>query len=178
VQAKATEVGTLIDEASRSIRSLAAQLAPAVLNELGISAALDWLGEEIERAFGLKVAVVDDGSPKALGQDARSIVYRAVRELLINVAKHAGTDAARVESATVDGQLVVRVSDHGKGYAPLQQGSALPGSHRGLGLISVRERLSLIGGTAEIGPNPGGGTLGVLAVPLAGNQVDAQELRP
>ena len=53
VQSSAREVGSLIDEASRSIRSLAAQLAPAVLNELGIAAALDWLGEEMERTFSL-----------------------------------------------------------------------------------------------------------------------------
>jgi light-regulated signal transduction histidine kinase (bacteriophytochrome) len=178
VQAKATEVGILIDEASRSIRSLAAQLAPAVLNELGITAALDWLGEEIERAFGLKVVVVDDGSPKRLDQDARSIVYRAVRELLINVAKHAGTDGARVESGTRDGQVVVRVSDRGTGYAPSPATTGHTGSHRGLGLISVRERLSLIGGTATIGPNPGGGTLGVLTVPLAKNQDPPQEFLP
>ena len=98
VQSKAREVGALIDAASRSIRSLAAQLAPAVLNELGISAALDWLGEEMERTFSLPVTVVDDGNPKPLNQDARSIVYRAVRELLINVAKHAGTNSATVES--------------------------------------------------------------------------------
>jgi light-regulated signal transduction histidine kinase (bacteriophytochrome) len=175
VQAKANEVGALIDEASRAIRSLAAQLAPAVLNELGITAALDWLGEEIERAFGLKVLVRDDGRPKPLDQDARSIVYRAVRELLINVARHAGTDAALVESATRGDEIVVRVSDRGKGYSPA---AAVKGSHRGLGLISVRERLALIGGTSEIGPNPGGGTLGVLTVPLAKNQDPQQESSP
>jgi two-component system, chemotaxis family, sensor kinase Cph1 len=164
VQSRAREVGSLIDEASRSIRSLAAQLAPAVLNELGIAAALDWLGEEIERTFPLRVTVVDDGKAKPLDQGARSIVYRAVRELLINVAKHAGTDCAVVESECRDGILLIRVSDKGKGYDPAQ---AARGPHRGLGLFSVRERLSLIGGTADIRTTLGGGTLGVLTVPLA-----------
>jgi len=175
VQAKASEVGRLIDEASRSIRSLAAQLAPAVLNELGIVAALDWLGEEIGRSFGLKVTVIDDGSPKPLDQNARSIVYRAVRELLINVARHAGTDAATVESETRGGQLLVRVSDQGRGYAPAATGA---GTTRSLGLISVRERIALIGGTADIGPNPGGGTLGTLAVPLSGDRSLPRESSP
>jgi len=164
VQSRAREVGSLIDEASRSIRSLAAQLAPAVLNELGISAALEWLGEEIERTFPLSVAVVDDGNPKPLSQVARSIVYRAVRELLINVAKHAGTDSAVVESECREGILLVRVSDKGKGYDP-DRGAA--GPHRGLGLISVRERLLLIGGSADIRATVGGGTQAVLSVPLA-----------
>jgi light-regulated signal transduction histidine kinase (bacteriophytochrome) len=175
VQTKANEVGRLIDDASRSIRSLAAQLAPAVLNELGIGAALDWLGDEVGRVFGLKVTVIDDGSPKPLDQDARSIVYRAARELLINVAKHAGTDSATIASETRGNHLLVRVSDRGKGYVPAAVAGRSP---RGLGLISVRERLSLIGGTAEIGPNPGGGTLGVLTVPLSADGGSARDRNP
>lgn len=172
VQGRAREVGTLIDEASRSIRSLAAQLAPAVLNELGITAALEWLGEEIERTFALSVTVIDDGKPKPLNQDARSIVYRAVRELLINVAKHAGTGAAVVESECRGGVMVVRVLDKGRGYDPAQ---VVSGPHRGLGLISVRERLSLIGGTAEIRTSLGGGTQGTLTVPLVVNAPPSTE---
>lgn len=174
VQSRANEVGSLIDAASSSIRSLASQLAPAVLNELGLTAALEWLGEEIERTFGLKITVVDDGLPKPLDQDARSILYRAVRELLINVAKHAGTDAARVESQRNDGLVVVRVSDQGVGYDAT---AAVTGPHRSLGLISVRERLSLIGGTAEIRSSPGAGTLSVLTVPLAACSGLPQELQ-
>jgi light-regulated signal transduction histidine kinase (bacteriophytochrome) len=164
VQSKAREVGGLIDAASRSIRSLAAQLAPAVLNELGISAALDWLVEEIESTFSLRVTLVDDGAPKPLSQDARSIVYRAVRELLINVAKHAGTDSATVESECRGGLLLIRVIDSGRGYDP---GKVVTSPQTGLGLISIRERLSLIGGTVESRTALGAGTRSVLTVPLA-----------
>ena len=175
VRLQANDVGALIDEAGRSIRSLAAQLAPAVLNELGIAAALDWLGEEIERTFALKVSVYDDGAAKPLDQDARSIVYRAVRELLINVAKHAGTDSARVESETIGDVVVVRVSDEGVGYDPE---AVVTGPHRSLGLISVRERLSLLGGSAEIRSAPGAGTLGVLTVPLAAGGATSAKSTP
>jgi light-regulated signal transduction histidine kinase (bacteriophytochrome) len=176
VQSKAREVGSLIDVASRSIRSLAAQLAPAVLSELGISAALDWLGEEIERTFSLRVTVVDDGNPKPLNQDARSIVYRAVRELLINVAKHAGTDSVTVDSERHGAELLIRVTDKGKGYDP---GTVITRPQRGLGLISIRERLSLIGGIVEIQTALGAGTRSVLKVPLA-NEVSevTPELKP
>lgn len=175
VRGKANEVGSLIDEASRSIRSLATQLAPAVLNELGLMAALDWLGEEIERTFGLKVTVIDDGEPKPLDQVARSIVYRAVRELLINVAKHAKTKSARVETERNGGVMVVRVSDQGIGY---DTGAAVPGPDRSLGLINVRERLSLIGGTLDIHSRPGAGTLAVLTVLLGGDEGTQQEFNP
>jgi two-component system, chemotaxis family, sensor kinase Cph1 len=165
VRARASEVGALIDRANNAVRSLAAQLAPAVLHELGLLAALEWLGEEIQRSFGLKVSVIDDGEAKPLSQEARSILYRAVRELLINVAKHAQTDSAAVECDKAQDQIVIRVSDSGIGYN-LHANRA----GRGLGLISVRERLSNIGGTTEIRSAPGDGTVVTLTAALsAGN---------
>jgi signal transduction histidine kinase len=118
----------------------------------------------MERTFSLDIAVIDDGNPKPLSLDARSIVYRAVRELLIIVAKHAGTNAAIVESRCQDGTLVIRVSDKGKGYDPEQ---VIAGPQRGLGLLSVRERMSFIGGTVDIRTTLGIGTEGLLTVPLA-----------
>jgi two-component system, chemotaxis family, sensor kinase Cph1 len=165
VRARASEVGALIDRANSAVRSLAAQLAPAVLHELGLMAALEWLGEEIESTFKLKVSVIDDGEPKPLSQEGRSILYRAVRELLINVAKHARTDSAVIECDTVRDRIVVRVSDYGVGY-DVTTVSKRP--QRGLGLISVRERLSNIGGTTEIRSAPGEGTVVTLTAALAG----------
>ena len=163
VRTTATAVGELIDRANNSIRSLAAQLAPDVLHELGLSAALDWLGEEIERTFGLKITVFDDGKAKPLAYEARSILYRAVRELLINVAKHAQTDAAMVEAECQGGNIVVSVSDGGIGYDPA---SVFAGTQRGLGLITVRERLSLLGGSVEFRSAAGAGTITLLTAPL------------
>lgn len=167
VRATADAVGALIDQASESTRSLAAQLAPAVLHELGLFPALEWLGEEIERSFGLKVTTTDDGRPKPLSHDVRAILYRAVRELLINVAKHAHTDAARVETLLQQACIVIRVSDAGIGY---DASASVASTHRGLGLISVRERLALIGGSAQVLSTPGGGTVAVLSAPLSADQ--------
>jgi light-regulated signal transduction histidine kinase (bacteriophytochrome) len=163
VRAKAGEVGALIEKANNAIRSLAAQLAPAVLHELGLVAALEWLSEEIERTFKLKVSIIDDGEPKPLSQEVRSILYRAVRELLINVAKHAQTDSAVVECEATGEGILVRVTDEGVGYGPQ---SVKSGTRRGLGLITVRERLSNIGGTTEVTSVPGKGTVVVLTAPL------------
>lgn len=164
LRAMANQVGALIDRASESTRSLAAQLAPAVLHKLGLSPALESLGEEIERTFGLKVNLIDDARPKPLSQAMRSILYRGVRELLINVARHAQTDSATVESEAREGRIVVRVSDGGVGYDSTAV-AARP--LRGLGLVAVRERLSLVGGTVEVHTVPGSGTVTVLTAPLA-----------
>lgn len=175
VRATANAVGALIDRASNSTRSLAAQLAPAVLHELGLYPALEWLGEEIERTFGLKVTTIDDGRPKPLSHEVRSILYRAVRELLINVAKHARTDSARVEAKSLDARIVIQVSDGGVGYDAKAYVSA---AQRGLGLLTVRERLSLIGGTAEVLSIPGAGTRAMLSAPLAPDEPRAAERAP
>jgi two-component system, chemotaxis family, CheB/CheR fusion protein len=165
VRAMADEVGVLIDRANGAIRSLAAQLAPDVLHELGLAPALEWLSEEIERTFSLQVTVVDDGLEKPVSQEARSILYRAVRELLINVAKHAKIDSATVECTSQDGQVILQVSDAGVGYdLTPAAGASRP---RGLGLLGVRERLSHIGGSVEIRSAPGRGTIAVLTAPLA-----------
>jgi light-regulated signal transduction histidine kinase (bacteriophytochrome) len=163
VAATAMQVDALINRANNAIRSLASQLAPDVLHELGLSPALEWLAEEIEGTFGIKVKVRDDGRPKPLAPESRSILYRAVRELLINVAKHAQTDSATVEAECRAERVVVTVSDPGVGF---EDGAAPPGQRRRLGLISLRERLSHIGGTMQLDSKPGAGTVAVLTAPL------------
>jgi light-regulated signal transduction histidine kinase (bacteriophytochrome) len=173
VRATADQVGSLIDRASESTRSLATQLAPAMLHELGLGPALEWLGEEIGRIFGLKVKVTDDGRPKPLSHEVRAILYRAVRELLINVAKHAQTDSASVECRLRDRKLLIRVSDRGIGY-DASVVAARP--RRGLGQMMLRERLSLIGGTAEVRTAPGSGTVVQLSVPIAAEDPPDGEL--
>jgi signal transduction histidine kinase len=173
VRATADQVGSLIDRASESTRSLATQLAPAMLHELGLGPALEWLGEEIGRIFGLKVKVTDDGRPKPLSHEVRAILYRAVRELLINVAKHARTDSATVECRLRDRKLLIRVSDRGIGY-DASVVAARP--RRGLGQMMLRERLALIGGTAEVRTAPGSGTVIQLSAPIAADDPPVGEL--
>lgn len=158
------EIAELVDSANRSTRSLAAQLAPAMLYELGLVPALEWLGEDMARTFGLRVRVDDDGSSKPLSQEARSILYRAARELLINAAKHARCDSATVTVRRCDDRIAVEVSDAGVGFDPLRLGSD---PRHGLGLMSVRERLSFVGGTVDVRGIPGDGTVAVLSAPLA-----------
>lgn len=164
VRAAARTVAALIDQANTSTRTLAAQLAPAVLYELGLTPALEALCEDIGRTFGLDASVHDDGHSKPLSQEARAILYRAVRELVINVAKHARTDSAVIEVGRADDRIVIRVTDAGLGYDPAAL-AVMP--RRGLGLVSVRERLSFIGGKLEVQSLPGHGTVAILSAPLS-----------
>jgi len=92
------------------------------------------------------------------------ILYRVVRELLINVGKHANSDTARVECRRAKNQFVVVVSDNGKGFDPGVVLSA--SSNRGFGLRSVRERIAGLGGTMECESISGDGSRVILKLPV------------
>ncbi|WP_157264378.1 sensor histidine kinase [Azohydromonas aeria] len=162
-----SEVEGLIADADRFTRSLASQLMPPMLYELGLVPALQWLCEEMERRYGLHVEFVDDALEKPLSQDTRSIVYRAVRELLINVAKHAKVDTALLVSCVQGRRIVIRVSDDGVGFDFQSiRAESVAGSRYNLGLASIPERVAFLGGRFDIESRPGQGTTVTLTVPL------------
>jgi signal transduction histidine kinase len=112
------------------------------------------------RAAGLPVAYAETGTPARLGAAAGLAVYRLVQESLTNTLKHAGPDAAaRVELAWTGPELVVRVRDDGRGPVP---GGTGPAGH---GLVGMRERVALAGGTTWAGAGPGGGFLVTARLP-------------
>jgi signal transduction histidine kinase len=155
---------TLLAQASRRVRSLAFQLSPAILYELGLVPALEWLGDEMEGRYSLSVDVeADDGARGVLDPVARTVLFRATRELLINVGKHSGTDHAHVVCRCVDHQLVITVADGGRGF-DAEKTFAMPVA-AGFGLLSIRERLAGIGGTVEVSSIPGEGCKVTLQVP-------------
>lgn len=156
-------LGELIRDAELGTRSLMAQLAPPVLGELGLVPALEWLTEEYLRKFGLKVRLTDDGAAKPFGKVARAVVFRVVRELLINVAKHAMVDAASISIETWGEGCTVVVEDAGVGFEPR---TVFERSTPGFGLVSVRERIELLGGRASFVSAPGAGTVVRLTIPF------------
>jgi PAS domain S-box-containing protein len=163
VRKAACKADGLLDQANQATRSLAAQIAPTILYELGLLPALEWLAQDIEHVFGLQVTVIDDGQPKPLTPDVRSILYRATRELLINAAKHAHADSAIVTTQCQGRRIIVRVTDEGLGFDMVELATT---TRRGLGLLSVRERLAFIGGTFDLSSTPGEGTRAELSAPL------------
>jgi len=158
----------LVHKCNESARSLALQLCPPILDQLGLVPALVWLSDEMRRVYGLNVVVLDDGEPKPLGQVERAMMFRAVRELLINIAKHASVSRATLETVRRGDQMIITVSDSGVGFAPE---AVLASSGRALGLSSVRERLTLLGGAFEIASRKGDGTAVTLSLPVPPHQV-------
>jgi PAS domain S-box-containing protein len=160
-----SEVRGLIDRAIQEARSLTFDLSLPVLYELGFEAALEWLVEQVQSEFGLQVRHSDDGEPKPLDDDVKVLVFRAVRELLYNAAKHAKVSEVQLTTRRVDSQLRIEVLDHGVGFDTEAYAVDVA---EGFGLFSIRERLSFMGGEFLIESEPGQGTRAVLAAPMKG----------
>jgi PAS domain S-box-containing protein len=164
-QASVTEVRDYISQAIRYTRSLTYELGLPILYDLGLEAALEWLAEQMNDQHNLTVQVQRDQQAMPLGEAARVLVFRVVRELLTNVVKHAKAD--KVEIFIVrEGQFMhIEVVDDGVGFDTSEPGSRF-GKTSGYGLFSIRERLTSIGGLVKIDSLPGHGTRVSITVPL------------
>jgi signal transduction histidine kinase len=119
----------------------------------------------MEKQYGLVVAVEDDDNPKPLDNEARVLLFRAVRELLFNVLKHSQANSARVFIRRAGEHMEVVVEDNGVGFAPGSPGGS-SGKIEGFGLFSIRERLNYFGGRMEIESIRGEFTRVILTLPL------------
>jgi len=150
---------------SEDIHSLAYQLHPSVLEELGLVEALRAECERRARQGQLAVATAFESVSAAVGKEAQLCLFRVAQEALSNVARHAGTNAASVALRSADGGVVLAVRDEGVGFD-----LASPRSGRSLGLASMRERLQLVNGTLDIETAPGRGTTLVAWVPALADE--------
>jgi signal transduction histidine kinase len=148
---------------SEDVHSLAYQLHPAVLEELGLVEALRTAGEHFGRRDGVALSMDLAPVPPGLGKEAALCLFRVAQEALHNVARHAGARAASVTLRQADGGLHLVVRDDGVGFDP-----AGPGAGGRLGLASMRERVRLMSGTLEIESAPGRGAAVVAWVPAGG----------
>lgn len=165
VSRTAREVEELINQSLATSRSLTYELSPPMLYEGGLVPALEWLARWTQDKHGLTVTVTATGPVTLEAEDARVLLFQAVRELLFNIVKHAQVQTASVQVDRVGDQIRVLVGDDGVGFEPAQL-TAEGGSTGGFGLLSIRERLTLLGGRMEIDSAPGQGTRFTLWAPL------------
>jgi PAS domain S-box-containing protein len=149
-----------IRELSTAVHDLSHQLHPSKLDHLGLDAALRGLCNEVGHHYGLKVRYTASVQAEAIRGASAVCLYRIAQEALRNVVKHAQTEEVRIELTGGGTQLFLRISDDGVGFNPALRGDT------GLGLISMRERLALVGGRINIESRPGAGTQIEVTVPL------------
>lgn len=154
----------LLDQAVEVTRSLTFRLMSPTPDSDGLESALRRLAVRLENEHGTACTVRSDGSAVGLSEGEAVVVFRVVRELLTNVAKHADATKAVVEIAGVEGAVGIAVTDDGCGF--VTRGGSTP-NRGGVGLLIARERLGAIGGSLQIQSTLGGGTTAVVMVPLA-----------
>jgi signal transduction histidine kinase len=163
LRADLQEVREIAQSTLNNIRSLSQALHPVLLEESGLESTLDWYIPSAERQMGLTLHYEKSGAPFPVHAAAGVHIYRVLQEALNNVSRHSGSPQAWVRLEFLGHGLRLEIEDHGKGIAK----NAVPqkGGLAGIGLVGMRERAELIGGTLELLPADGGGTLVRLSVP-------------
>jgi signal transduction histidine kinase len=148
-------------EVSREIHRISHDLHPSKLVYLGLVASVKSLCDELQQVHQLRIEFTHDGVPVDLPQEMSLCLYRIAQECLNNVIKHSGARDATVNLLGTGDAIVLRVSDTGLGFD-----ADSPVIKRGLGLVSMRERLRLVGGTISVESRPSQGTHVTGSVPL------------
>ena len=153
------EIGEILQASLDNVRGLSQTLHPSILEELGLESTIHWYLSTVEKQLGLQVAYERRGPAVAVDATTGIHVYRVLQEAVNNVARHAGETHASVRLSCDAAGLELEVQDRGRGLEP-------DSARRGLGLVAMRERAQLLGGTIEFLKPDDGGTLVRLRVPI------------
>jgi len=152
---------SLIDTTIKTVRKIATELRPSILDDLGLIAALEWQGEEFAKRSDIKVTFTSSLNEIPVGPGTATALFRIYQELLTNVARHSGAQLVNTDIYIKDDNLYLSVADNGTGF---DAGNIM--SKKTLGLRGIKERTSLINGTYEIKSSPEEGTFVLISVPL------------
>ena len=158
-------VEQLLEESIAKSRSLSYELSPPVLHRSDLVTALQWLVRQKNEQFGLQVHLKADSAEAFEIAPIKVFIFRALQELLTNVAKHAGVKSAKATLTWRDGKCSLTVSDQGRGFDTAILDSSSP-TTSGFGLLSLKERTSYMGGSFIIDSAPGQGCCSTLKIPL------------
>jgi signal transduction histidine kinase len=163
VREKSAELRTLIVQTLEETKRLSMDLRPAGLDDLGLPDALEWYARAFERNTGIAVRLSITGFSERLPQPVEVQLYRIAQEMLTNISKHAGASQAEMSLRLIDGNASLSVKDDGKGFDAIR---TLRDSNRGLGLLTMKERAELLGGSFQLSSAPGQGTAIGIMVPV------------
>ena len=138
----------LIDKNIEDVRGMAIRLRPGVLDDLGLVDALDWYTTDFERRTEITCVFEHDNIPP-LSETVATAAYRITQEAITNVARHAFADRVEVVLKARNGTLSLAVVDDGRGFNPLELSDS-----EGLGVVGMRERAGLVGGTLKVHSQP------------------------
>ena len=161
---KIEEMKLLLDEIVRSVRRISSELRPGILDDLGLVAAIKWQSNEFQKRSGINTRFNASSNDIDLPSSLSTGLFRIFQESLTNVARHSSAHHVTASLDVVGDELVLKISDDGVGF-----NVSSIGKKRTLGLLGMKERTALMGGTYEIVSNEGGGTSVKVSVPLKQN---------
>ncbi len=158
-------VSALTQQALVDLRRVIAAMRPGVLDELGLLPALGWVSEHTLGALDIHVSIESAGLPERLPGEIETVLFRIAQEAMSNVARHSQAKNLHIRLERINGKVLMVLADDGRG---MEQNQIVESKDRSrhLGLVSMRERASLIGGEVQIESAPGRGTTVQVIVPL------------
>jgi PAS domain S-box-containing protein len=158
---KVHEVELGVSRIIRTVRKIATDLRPGILDELGVVAAIEWVAKDFQRGTGISCKVSGRGADRISDPALSTAIFRIVQEALTNVSRYAAASQVKVSLERKGDTLIVEVRDDGIG---IMEGKIF--DPKSLGLIGIRERVLLLGGEASISGKPGEGTLVRVILPM------------
>ena len=151
----------VVDEIISTVRKIATELRPGVLDDLGLEAAIDWQIQDFQKRTRIKCEFVSDLKDTPLSKDRATAAFRIFQETLTNIVRHAGATQVNIRLGASHGKLLLEVQDNGKGVTARDLSGA-----KSLGLLGMRERAMMLDGEVTIVGRRGKGTTVRLRIPL------------
>ncbi|MDQ3687993.1 MAG: histidine kinase [Acidobacteriota bacterium] len=159
---KVEQMSKLVGKTMDTVRTIAAELRPGVLDELGLKAAIEWQCADFDKRTGIKCDLLTELEEVALDRQSATAVFRILQESLTNVVRHAKASAVMLELDVGADDLILEIRDNGRGITEAEMIDP-----RSLGILGMRERAVAVGGTVDITGADGEGTRVTVRVPLA-----------
>jgi signal transduction histidine kinase len=164
LQRKIGSTQQLIQNSVEVIHDFARELRPATLDDLGLIPALHSFTKSLSKQTGIRIHLTVFGAVEQLENEKRTVIYRVTQEALTNVARHAHANKVEVNIGKLDNAVTLRVSDDGKSFRVAR---SLHGKrNKRLGVLGMRERVEMVGGTFKIESSPGNGTTVSAVIPI------------
>lgn len=161
VPARVAQMRGLLDNVISMTKNMASALRPPLLDDFGLLPAVEWMVENFQKKTAISCAIETNGLAGKLGDPVESAIFRVIQEGLANIEKHSGANHARISFLRTDNQLDVMIQDDGVGLASDSENK--PGCY---GLISMQERIFVLGGTISIGNVKPHGVLIHASIPI------------
>ena len=164
---KAKAVFTQMDALIKTVRRIATELRPGMLDDLGLAASIEWQAREFQKRTGVRCEVSVPEQELQLAPAQSTALFRILQETLTNVVRHADAKHVKVKLEAVNGSVTMRVQDDGRGFR-----SAEVANTHSLGLLGMRERAELLGGSFSVRGFPGEGTVVTVSMPLSRHELN------